>query len=47
VRGVELRDNLVRGHAAPEHDLRDHADDCAGTLWQRNDFGRGFPSCVQ
>jgi hypothetical protein len=38
--------SLALGHASPDFDLRDDSPTCAGTRWEKNEFGRAFPDCV-
>lgn len=44
---IVVSDNEVRGHGAPNFDLRDDDATCADTRWVGNEFVRAFPACVE
>lgn len=43
---IVVRESTTRGHAAPRFDLRDEDPSCADVKWQKNEFTRGVPACV-
>jgi hypothetical protein len=38
--------SFAKGHPSPNFDLRDDSPTCAGTQWEKNEFVRAFPDCV-